>query len=222
MILQVNSISKAVERISKTIPPDVLLLAAAKTRSLEEVEEVIRAGVTHIGYNYIQEALPIIQAIGNRATWHMIGHLQRNKAKLAVQHFDMIETIDSWRLAQALDRHCADTGKIMPVLVEINSGHEANKTGVMPGDIDELIGQMSVLEHIQVEGLMTMGPRFGNPEDSRPYFRTTREAFERLASKNLPNVTMRYLSMGMSNSYHIAIEEGANIIRIGTILFGER
>ena len=222
MTLQINSITESVGRILETIPSEVLLIAAAKTRSLEEVEAVIRAGVTHIGYNYVQEALPIIQAIGSRATWHMIGHLQRNKAKLAAQHFNMIETIDSWRLAQVLDRYCADVGKTMPVLVEINSGREANKTGVMPEDIDELVQRMSALEHIHVEGLMTMGPRFGNPEDSRPYFKTTREAFERLAAMNWSNVTMRYLSMGMSNSYRIAIEEGANIIRIGTILFGER
>jgi pyridoxal phosphate enzyme (YggS family) len=222
MTLQINGITESVGRILETIPSEVLLIAAAKTRSLEEVEAVIRAGVTHIGYNYVQEALPIIQAIGSRATWHMIGHLQRNKAKLAAQHFNMIETIDSWRLAQVLDRYCADVGKTMPVLVEINSGREANKTGVMPEDIDELVQRMSALEHIHVEGLMTMGPRFGDPEDSRPYFKTTREAFERLAAMNWSNVTMRYLSMGMSNSYRIAIEEGANIIRIGTILFGER
>jgi PLP dependent protein len=222
MTLQINGIAESVERILETIPSEVLLLAAAKTRSLEEVEAVIRAGVTHIGYNYVQEALPIIQAVGSRATWHMIGHLQRNKTKLAAQHFDMIETIDSWQLAQALDRHCADMEKTMPVLVEINSGREANKTGVLPEDVDELVQRMSVLQHIHVQGLMTMGPRFGDPEDSRPYFKTTREAFERLATKNWPNVTMRYLSMGMSNSYRIAIEEGANIIRIGTILFGER
>ena len=222
MTLQINSITESVERILKTIPPDVLLLAAAKTRSLEEVEEIICAGVTHIGYNYVQEALPIIQAVGNRATWHMIGHLQRNKAKLAARHFDLIETIDSWRLAKAVEYHCANAGKTMSVLIEINSGREVNKTGVMPEAVDELVERMSALEHIRVEGLMTMGPRFGNPEDSRPYFKATREAFERLAARNLVNVTMRYLSMGMSNSYRIAIEEGANIIRLGTILFGER
>jgi len=222
MTLQPNGITESVGSILRTIPPEVLLLAAAKTRSLEDVEAVIQAGVTHIGYNYVQEALPIIQAVGSRATWHMIGHLQTNKAKLVAQHFDMIETVDSRRLAQALDRHCADMGKTMPVLVEINSGREANKTGVLPEDIDELVQRMSALKHIHVEGLMTMGPRFGDPEDSRPYFKTTREAFERLATKNWPNGTMRYLSMGMSNSYRIAIEEGANIIRIGTILFGER
>lgn len=110
----------------------------------------------------------------------------------------------------------------MSVLIEINSGREANKTGVMPEDVDELVHQLATLKHIHVEGLMTMGPRFGDPEDSRPYFKTTRKAFERLAAQNLPNVTMRCLSMGMSNSYHVAIEEGANIVRIGTRLFGER
>ena len=219
---QDNVISESVRRILETIPPEVVLVAAAKTRTLEEVEAAIQAGVTHIGYNYVQEALPIIQAIGSRVTWHMIGHLQRNKAKVAVQHFDMIETVDSWRLAQALDRRCADIEKTMPVLVEINSGRESNKTGVLPNDVGELVQQISTLGHLRVEGIMTMGPRFGDPEDSRTYFQATREAFERLAAENLPNVTMRYLSMGMSNSYRIAIEEGANIVRIGTKLFGER
>jgi pyridoxal phosphate enzyme (YggS family) len=220
--LYTNDIAKSVDQIRKTIPPHVLLLAAAKTRSLDEVEAAIDAGVTHIGYNYVQEALPIIQAIGSRATWHMVGHLQRNKAKTVVQHFNMIETVDSLRLAQTLDRYCEIGQKTMPVLVEINSGREASKTGVLPDEVDFLAEQMSTLKYLRLEGLMTMGPRFGNPEDSRPYYRATREVFERLSARNLPNVNMRYLSMGMSNSYRIAIEEGANIIRIGTQLFGGR
>jgi hypothetical protein len=219
---QVEQIAGSAQQILETIPANVTLLAAAKTRSLEEVEAVIRAGVTHIGYNYVQEALPIIQAIGNRARWHMIGHLQRNKAKLAARCFDMVETVDSWRLAKTLDRRCARIEKTMPVLIEINSGREASKTGVLPEQVDGLVRQISALAHLRVKGLMTMGPRFGDPEDSRPYFRATREAFERLAAEDVPNICMQYLSMGMSNSYLIAIEEGANIIRIGTQLFGER
>lgn len=215
-------ISEVVNQIKDSISPDVILLAAAKTRSLEEVEAVIRAGVTHIGYNYIQEAIPIIQSIGTKAEWHMIGHLQRNKAKIAVQNFDMIETVDSWRLAQTIDRYCEQIQKIMPVLVEINSGREANKTGVLPEEVDDLIQKIASLANIHIEGLMTMGPRFGNPEDARPYFKATREIFEKIAANKLPNVNMRFLSMGMSNSYQIAIEEGANIIRIGTKLFGQR
>ena len=222
--MKINSkeIANTINKILATIPPGVTLLAAAKTRTLEEVEAVIQAGVTHIGYNYVQEALPIIQTIGSKAKWHMIGHLQRNKAKIAVKHFDMIETVDSWRLAQTLDRLCEDIDKTMPVLVEINSGRESNKTGALPDKVDDLIYQMSSLKHIRVEGIMTMGPRFGDPEDSRPYFILTRKIFDRLSAKDLPNVSMQYLSMGMSNSYQIAIEEGANIIRIGTKLFGDR
>ncbi len=219
---QATNIIERTRRILGRIPNDVILVAAAKTRTLEEVQAAIDAGVTHIGYNYVQEAIPIVQTIDDRITWHMIGHLQRNKAKLAVQYFGMIETVDSWRLAQALDRHCATAKITMPVLVEINSGRESNKTGVMPEDIDDLVQRMSVLEHIRVEGLMTMGPRFGDPEDSRPYFQATRQAFDRLRTMDLPNVAMEYLSMGMSNSYLIAIEEGANIVRIGTKLFGSR
>jgi pyridoxal phosphate enzyme (YggS family) len=217
-----HDIEESVSRIRGTIPPDVLLLAAAKTRTLAEVESVIRMGVTHIGYNYVQEALPIIQTIGSRAIWHMIGHLQRNKAKIAVTYFDIIETVDSWKLAQILEDYCKAIQKTMPVLIEINSGREANKTGVLPEAVEELASKLSTLEYLHLDGLMTMGPRFGNPEDSRPYFKTTRAIFERLEGMNLPNISMRYLSMGMSNSYHIAIEEGANIVRIGTKLFGDR
>jgi len=217
-----HDIEVSVRRIQKTIPPGVLLLAAAKTRTLAEVESVIQAGVTHIGYNYVQEAIPIIQTIRRKAVWHMIGHLQRNKAKIAVTYFDTIETVDSWKLAQTLESYCKANHKKMPVLMEINSGGETNKTGVLPEAVEELVLQISTLEYIHLDGLMTMGPRFGNPEDSRPYFKTTRAIFERLAGMNLPNISMRYLSMGMSNSYHIAIEEGANIVRIGTKLFGDR
>jgi pyridoxal phosphate enzyme (YggS family) len=219
---QINNISESFRQILHTIPPGVLLLAAAKTRTLEEVEAAIQAGVTDFGYNYVQEALPIIQTIGSRAKWHMIGHLQQNKAKIAAQHFNMIETVDSWHLAQTLDRYCANIQKKMPVLVEVNSGHEASKTGVLPEEVDELVIQMSKLKYLCIEGLMTMGPRFGDPEESRPYFKATRKVFERIAARNFPNITMKFLSMGMSNSYQIAIEEGANIIRIGTKLFGER
>ena len=177
MSSQASIISERVKHVLGSIPSDVILVAAAKTRSLEDVETAVQAGVTHIGYNYIQEAVPIIQAIGDRVTWHMIGHLQRNKAKVAVQYFDMIETVDSWRLAQTLDRRCENVGKTMPVLIEINSGRESNKTGVMPEAVDALVQQMGELEHIRLEGLMTMGPRFGDPEDSRPYFKATRRGF---------------------------------------------
>ena len=218
--MSADSIAARVSHILETLPPDVTLVAAAKGRTPAEIKAAIQAGITHVGHNYVQEARAMIPALGDSATWHMIGHLQRNKVNKAVELFDMIETVDSLRLAEALDRRCAVIGKVMPVLVEIDSGREASKTGTLPEDVDDLIQRLNELQHIRVQGLMTMGPRFGDPEQARPYFRATRAAFERLSAWNLPNVTMRYLSMGMSNSYLVAIEEGANIVRIGTKIFG--
>lgn len=208
--------------IRKSIPDYVTLVAAAKGRTVAEVREAIDAGIEVIGENYAQEAEKAINALGDQAKWHMLGHLQRNKVKKAVQLFDMIETVDSWRLAELIDRRCAAIGKTMPVLVEINSGREASKTGVLPEEVNGLVRQLASLRHIHVQGLMTMGPRFGNPEDARPFFRETKKAFDCIAAAEIPNIEMRYLSMGMSNSYKVAIEEGSNMIRIGTELFGPR
>jgi pyridoxal phosphate enzyme (YggS family) len=219
---QAQRIAVSAQRIKANLPPDVTLVAAAKTRSLEEVDAVIEAGVTDIGYNYIQEALPIMGVIGSRARWHMIGHLQTNKAKYVAEQFDICETIDSWHLAKYLDRRCEMVGKKLPVLIEINSGEESNKTGVLPENLEDLVRKMANTKHLHLQGLMTMGPRFGDPEKSRPYFKLTKKAFDHIKSLNLPNIEMKYLSMGMSNSYKIAIEEGSNIIRVGTKLFGER
>ena len=215
-------IKESVTEIRNSLPPGVRLVAAAKTRSPKEVQAAIKAGIKIVGYNYVQEADRVYQIIGNTVQWHMIGHLQRNKIKKAVKLFDMIETIDSEKLAEEINKRCVSESKIMPVLVEINSGEESNKTGVLPKEVDKLIMQIRGLQNLRIQGLMTMGPRFGDPEDARPYFKATKSAFERLSKADIPNVEMRYLSMGMSNSYKIAIEEGANIIRVGTKLFGER
>jgi len=214
-----EEVERAVRHILQTLPAGVTLVAASKSRSAEEVRAAIRAGVTCVGHNYVQEAEAMIPLVPEAARWHLIGHLQRNKAKVAVLLFDMIETLDSWRLAVEIDKRCAAIDKVMPVLVEVNIGREASKTGVLPRDVDGLVRRASELLHLRIQGLMTMGPRFGDPEDARPYFRATREAFERLAAADIPNVEMRYLSMGMSNSYQVAIEEGANMVRIGTRLF---
>jgi pyridoxal phosphate enzyme (YggS family) len=215
-------ILKNLKDIQQWLPPDVLLVAAAKTRSAEEVISAIEGGIRSIGYNYVQEADRMHQLIPNQVQWHMIGHLQRNKAKIAVRLFDMIETIDSVELAYEVNKLCMSIDKIMPVLIEINSGKESNKTGVLPGNAESLILKINHLSHLKIKGLMTMGPRFGNPEDARPYFRITRSIFEQIKTRGIDGVEMKYLSMGMSNSYKIAVEEGANIVRIGTLLFGER
>jgi hypothetical protein len=217
-----QEITARIREVRDTLPPDVTLVAAVKNRTLFEVQAAIEAGVTRFGHNYVQEAMMMVEMLEDPVQWHMIGHVQRNKAKKAVLLFDMIETLDSWALAQDLDQYAGRAGKNISVLIEVNSGREASKTGVLPGDLDELVQRVGRLEHLRVEGLMTMGPRFGDPEDSRPFFQETRRAFEMLESVELPNVEMRYLSMGMSNSYQVAIEEGANVVRIGTKLFGPR
>jgi len=211
-----------VRRILDELPEGVGLVAAAKTRSAEEILEAVEAGLRMVGENYLQEAEDAFESVGDRVQWHMIGHLQRNKVKKAVRIFDMIETVDTMRLAREIDKQCARADKVMPVLVEINSGEEEQKAGVLPDDAEGLVREMAGLEHVKVVGLMTMGPFTGDPEDARPYFRTTREIFDRLAGLAIPGVEMTTLSMGMSNSYRVAVEEGATLVRIGTLIFGER
>lgn len=215
-------IKENVKKILEELPEGVQLVGAAKTRTPQEVVEAIDAGLTIIGENYVQEAERAFKVVGNRAKWHMIGHLQRNKAKKAVKVFDMIETVDSMKLAREIDKSCQKIGKVMSVLIEINSGEESQKAGVMPENAFPLIQEMSILKNIKIVGLMTMGPFSGNPEDARPYFQKTRKIFKQLKDMNLPDVEMKYLSMGMSNSYIVALEEGANMVRIGTRIFGER
>lgn len=215
-------IKENVEKILSELPKDVELEAAVKARTPAEIAEAIDAGVKIIGENYVQEAEEAFSVIGRRVRWHFIGHLQKNKAKRAVRIFDMIETVDSFELARELDKACAGIGKVMPVLIEINSGEEDQKFGVLPEEAESLIIELSEFRHMKIEGLMTMGPLTGNAEDARPYFKETKGIFEKIAQRNIPGIDMRYLSMGMSHSYKVAVEEGANIIRIGTKIFGER
>ncbi len=214
-------IKQNVTQILSELPDGVQLVAAAKARQPEEILQAIEAGVKIIGENYLQDAERVYEVVGNKAKWHFIGHLQRNKVKKAVELFDMIETIDSLEIASEIDKRCAQTGKIMPVLIEVNSGREKQKSGVFPESVEQLVREISALQNIRVMGLMTMGPRSGNPEDSRPYFVEMRKIFDKIKQLNLPDVEMRYLSMGMTNSYKIAVEEGANIVRIGSKIFGD-
>jgi pyridoxal phosphate enzyme (YggS family) len=215
----VVGIRENVQKLLNELPKGVELVVAAKARTAKEVLEAVEAGIKIIGENYVQEAEKNYSVIENRVKWHFIGSLQKNKVKKAVRLFDMIQTVDSIEIAREIDKRCAQLGRVMPVLVEINSGREKQKSGVLPEDAEDLIAAISGLPNIKIMGLMTMGPRFGDPEESRPYFTTTREIFERIKKQKLPNVEMRYLSMGMTNSYHIALEEGANMVRIGTKVF---
>ncbi len=215
-------IRENVKAILAELPEGVELVAAAKTRTADEILEAVEAGLRIVGENYLQEAEAVFETVGDRVKWHMIGHLQRNKVKKAVRIFDMIETVDTMRLAREIDKQCAKAGKVMPVLVEINSGEEEQKAGVVPDEAEALVREMSALDHLKVTGLMTMGPFTGDPEEARPYFQKTRRIFEKLRDLDLPGVEMKTLSMGMSNSYRVALEEGATLVRIGTRIFGER
>lgn len=208
-------IKENVQKILAELPEGVKLVAAAKTRTAAEVKQAIEAGVKIIGENYVQEAEQIVKELGKSAKFHFIGHLQKNKVKKAVEIFDLIETVDSYKLAREIDRRCEQIGKVMPIFIEINSGQEGQKFGVLPQEVENLVKQISMLKNIKIMGLMTMGPL----TNFRPCFKTTKKLFDKI---NVPGIEMKYLSMGMSGSYKIAIEEGANLVRLGTKLFGRR
>lgn len=218
-------------RLREEIPDHVTIVMAVKKRSAEEIAEAIDAGATEIGENYVQEAEQIRGRLADKAgaaRRHMIGRLQTNKINKATGVSDVVQAVDSMSKAVALDRRVERAQrKALPVFIEINIGSEFAKAGIRPDQyesfepyMERLVTEMSKLHHVRIEGLMTMGPRFGDPEESRPYFRRTRRLFEKLADLDLPSVDMHYLSMGMTNSYKVAIEEGSNMIRIGSGIFG--
>jgi pyridoxal phosphate enzyme (YggS family) len=214
------SIAVTLDKIRKEIPSYVTIVAAAKTRTTDEIKQIMDAGIQNIGENYLQEALTVQKALGPLAAqvkWHMIGHVQSNKIVKVLDVFDVIQTVDSLDLAAGISSR-AD--KPVSVCVEINSGSEPQKTGFLPENAEESIRKIAAFRNIKIIGLMTMGPRFGVPEEARPFYRATKKLFDHIASCHIPDVSMDVLSMGMSNAYGIAIEEGATMIRLGTVLFG--
>ena len=220
--MSLEHIKSNVENLLKEIPPHVRLVAVVKTRTPEEIKAAVDAGVKAVGENYIVEAEEAFNVLGKNVSWHFVGHLQKNKVKRAVRIFDMVETVDSVELAGEINKRSREIGKIMPVLIEVNSAREKQKSGVFPENTRSLIESISGFGNIRISGLMTMGPLLDEAEAFRPYFAETRKLFEELKSCGIPGVDMKYLSMGMTGSYRVAIEEGANIVRIGTAIFGER
>lgn len=208
-------------------PPDaVRLICVTKSATVAQIQEAIAAGATEFGENRVQEAKPKIAAIrlsleeatpgasahGRSVRWHMIGHLQQNKAKAALELFDWIHSVDDVELAQTLDRHAAAGGRRVPVFVEVNTSGEPTKHGVAPEGLEPLLATMRPLAHLEARGLMTMAPIVENPEQARPYFRRLRELAQRHK--------LAELSMGMSQDFEVAIEEGATMVRVGTAIFG--
>ena len=203
-------------------PKEIKLVTVSKTVEPARIREAIEAGVTILGENYVQEARRKIEEIGHGIQWHMIGHLQSNKAKYAVTLFDYVHSIDGISLAREIDRRAAQKGRRVRALVEVNLSGETSKFGIVPEDVMELIQHVAPLKHISIEGLMTMPPYFDDPERARPYFVELRELGDRVRGEGIEGVRMDELSMGMSGDFEAAIEEGATMIRVGTAIFGER
>ncbi len=202
---------------------EIQLVAASKTFPPPAIREAVAAGVSDIGENYIQEARDKYAALqGTPVRWHFIGHLQTNKAKYAVRMFDLIHTVDSYRLAFELDRCAQKINKVQSVLIQVNLAGEASKSGVAPEEALPLIRRVAALEHVAVKGLMTLPPYFNAPEKVRPFFTALRRLRDRIAAERLETTGLQELSMGMTGDFEAAVAEGATLVRIGTAIFGER
>ena len=212
---------EAAARRARREPDEVTLIGITKTMPVEKVREAVAAGLTHLGENRVQEAsdkIPGLEAAPG-LTWHLVGHLQSNKSRRAVELFDCIQSVDSAKLAGLVDRAAADLGKRRDILLQVDLGNEPTKFGLDPGKLEELAREAVALGHVRLRGLMTIPPQFDDPEGSRPFFRELRGIRDRLAARgcDLPD-----LSMGMTNDFEVAVEEGATMVRVGRAIFGER
>ena len=214
-----KKIKKAALRADRN-PEEIKLVAVTKTATIEQIEEAIKAGVKIIGESKVQEAKEKYQIITADIEWHLVGRLQTNKVKYAVEIFDCIHSIDSIKLAKEIDKRSLQFGKITNVLVEVTVSGEETKCGIKPEEVETFLKEISKFSRIRVRGLMTIAPIVEDKEEVRPYFRKLRELSKEIKSKNIKNVRMDYLSMGMSEDFEIAIEEGANMVRIGRGIFG--
>jgi len=221
-LARVRERMEAAARLSGRDPESVRLVAVSKTVDAERVRQAIEAGAKILGENYVQEAQKKMDVLGHEIAWHFIGHLQTNKAKVAAGLFDFIHSVDSLNLARELGRRAKLREKVLPVLLEVNLAGEVTKFGAQEKEIFLLAEKLSGMEGIEVKGLMTMPPFFEDPEASRPYFVELRKLGERLAREKIPRISMEELSMGMSNDFEVAVEEGATLVRVGTAIFGPR
>jgi pyridoxal phosphate enzyme (YggS family) len=213
-----ESIERAAQKAGRD-PKEIKLVAVSKTVEVARIKKAIEAGVSILGENYVQEAQKKIEVIGRPVSWHFIGHLQSNKARYAVRLFDVIHSTDSLPLAEELDRRAEQSGRVIKVMIEVNLSKEATKFGTDEARVLNLAKGIQNLKHLSLEGLMTMPPYFDSPEMSRPYYVALRELKERMTQEGIP---MKELSMGMSNDFEVAIEEGATYVRVGTAIFGPR
>jgi len=227
-----SSISENIQTIRKEIedicrqknmdPKDITLIAVTKTIDVARIKDAIDAGIGHVGENKVQEILDKYDAIKDIANIHLIGHLQSNKVKYIIDKVKLIHSVDSMKLMDEIDKRAKKSGVIADILIQVNVAHEDTKFGIDIGEVDNYVEYASKLENIKVKGLMTIAPFLEDVEKTRPIFRALKEKFDELSSKEYSNVEMKYLSMGMTNDYKIALEEGSNMIRVGTGIFGKR
>lgn len=201
---------------------DIMLVAVTKTIDIERINEAVKCGIKMLGENRVQEIMDKYGRTESDVSWHMIGHLQTNKVKYIVDKVSMIHSVDSLKLVDEIDKRFKSYGRIIDVLVEINIGKEESKHGINPEDTLQFIINASKYDNVRIKGLMTVAPALDDLEKVRPYFKAMKKLFDGIKSNRIDNVDMVYLSMGMTNDFEIAIEEGANIIRIGTGIFGPR
>lgn len=221
-IIQVKRrIESACQKVDRS-PEEITLVAVTKTVGVDEIQRAIDNGVQHIGENRVQEAGQKFERIGRQATWHLVGHLQTNKVKKALSLFDMIHSVDSLHLAETISNYAIQLQQEIPCLVEVKTATEATKFGVAPEETLSLVQKIARLPGIRVQGLMTIGAFLPDPEQVRPCFRRLRELRDEIEQAGIENISMQYLSMGMTNDFEVAIEEGANMIRVGRAIFGER
>ena len=214
-------IARAAERAGRSAE-DITLIAVSKTFDSATVQQAVDAGARDLGENRVQEAIAKVGVVQGEARWHLIGHLQSNKARQAVEAFDVIHTIDSNQLADRLDRIAGDLGRRPSVLVQVDLAHEPTKSGADESELPAIVEALESASHLEFRGLMTLPPFFDSPEQTRPYFRKLREILEGLNLHRSAEKRLTELSMGMTNDFEVAIEEGATMVRVGTAIFGVR
>ena len=203
-------------------PREVTLVAVSKKKPLSDIEELLGTGQMEYGENYVQELCEKYEKISRPVHWHMIGHLQRNKVKYLIDKVALIHSVDSLSLAEQIEKEAAKRGRVAEILIQVNVAHEDTKYGLDPQKVTDLAEQISQLPHVRIRGLMTSAPYVSDPEENRGYFRALHQLFIDIRRKNIDNVSMDILSMGMTNDFEVAVEEGATMIRVGTAIFGER
>lgn len=201
---------------------DVTLIAVSKTKPIETLQKAYDLGVRIFGENKVQELVEKYEALPDDIEWHLIGHLQRNKVKYIIDKVAYIHSVDSIRLAETIEKEAAKHNRIVNILIEVNVAEEDSKFGLKTEEVEELVREIAKFPHIRIQGLMTIAPFVSDPEENRPVFKCLRKLSVDIRNKNIDNVNMNVLSMGMTNDYQVAVEEGATMVRVGTAIFGER